>query len=70
MLTNDTARKFAWIGHGAFPGKAPFRFGTVCAHDAQEAREALLVMWRETMPVEPPDFEPERGRLIFFPGAA
>lgn len=60
-----TARRCFWIGHGCFPGLAPFRFGTVAAADAAEARAALAALWRATVPIPAPDFEPQRGLLIF-----
>lgn len=57
--------KFNWIGYGAFPGLSPFRFGNVVAEDAAEARVSLAKLWREMMPIDPPDFEPQRGVLLF-----
>ncbi|MBY0422164.1 MAG: hypothetical protein K2Q06_07665 [Parvularculaceae bacterium] len=61
----SATRDFFWCGHGLFPGKQPFRFGTVAAPDATSARAALAALWAELMPIDPPDFEPERGLLIW-----
>lgn len=62
-----TAR-FLLFGVGQFPERKPFRFGTVVAADRRGAIDALDTKWRETMPFEPPDFEPARGMLLLREG--
>lgn len=58
---------FNWVGHGKFPNKEPFRWGNVQAADATAARAALIELWESWMPFAAPDFEPERGVLLFHP---
>lgn len=60
--------EFPWCGIFQFPGKKACRFGTVRARDRREAIEKLEAAWTKTMPIAPPDFEPEKGVLVFYPG--
>jgi hypothetical protein len=55
---------FCWFGYGCYPGFKPFYFGTVQAHDWPEAENKLRELWRQTIPIDAPDFEARRGQLV------
>lgn len=60
---------FLWIGTGCYPGLKPFSFGTVVAPDKETARKLLEEAFAECLPVTPPIFDVQKGRLVVECGA-